>query len=171
MISLKDKTWSPYLAGVLTGLTLILSVLISGKYLGASTTFAISAGMIEKIVSPDHVSGLEYFQKYNLQINWQWMFVFGILIGSFVSSIISKSFTRQAIPPMWEKRFGSSIVKRAVIAFIGGFLVLYGARLAGGCPSGHGLSGFAQMSISGYVSLTCFFVGGAVVARILYNKS
>ncbi len=170
MIALTEKTWSPYLAGALTGITLILSVLISGKFFGASTTYVVASGMIENIISPDHVAGLAYFQKYSLGINWQWMFVLGVMIGSFVSSKASQTFSAQALPPMWQERFGDSVRKRALAAFAGGILVIYGARLAGGCPSGHGLSGFVQMSISGYISLIFFFAGGAVVARIIYRK-
>jgi len=164
-----QKALSPYLSGVLTGIVLVLSVWIAGKFAGASTTFARKAGMVMKLFSPERVSSMDYFVKYAPKIDWQWMFLLGLFIGSFVAAITSGSFKLQAMPKMWEKRFGNGRAKRALVAFVGGALALFGARLAGGCPSGHGLSGLTQLSISGFVALVCFFASGIVVARILYR--
>ena len=127
-----DDGWSPYLAGALSGSVLILSVLIAGKYFGASTSFVRSAGMIEELFSPERVAKLAYFQSETPQIDWQWMFVFGILLGSLISSVTSSSFRWQALPDMWKGRFGSSHSKRAIIAFVGAAVAMFGARLAGG---------------------------------------
>ena len=69
------KEWSPYLAGALSGVVLILSVWIAGKFFGASTTFARSAGMIEKLFGAERVDRMVYFIKYVPKIDWQWMFV------------------------------------------------------------------------------------------------
>ncbi|MFC1816431.1 hypothetical protein ACFL0M_10950 [Thermodesulfobacteriota bacterium] len=76
---LTTKTWSPYWAGALTGVLMILSVWISGKYFGASTTFVRSAGMIEKIFTAERIAKMDYFIKELPKIDWQWMFVVGIL--------------------------------------------------------------------------------------------
>jgi len=162
-------SWSPYLAGGLTGVVAILSVWIAKKFLGASTTFARSAGMIENIFGPDRVAKVDYFVKYKPHIDWQWMFVIGIMVGALISALISKSFKWQAVPDSWQERFGKNPVKRAAVAFLGGVIAILGARLAGGCPSGHGLSGFMQLSISGLIALVCFFIGGIVMARLLYG--
>jgi len=127
-----DDGWSPYLAGALSGLVLVLSVLIAGKYFGASTSFVSSAGMIEKLFSPERVAKLAYFQSEAPKIDWQWMFVFGIFLGSLISSVTSASFRWQALPDMWKNLFGSSLSKRAVVAFLGAVVAMFGARLAGG---------------------------------------
>ncbi len=164
-----EKAWSPYLGGALTGVVGVLSVVIAGKFLGASTTFARSAAMVEKIIAPDHVAALAYFQKYSPKIDWQWMFVAGVLVGAFFSAITSGSFRIQNPPDMWVSRFGPSKGKRAIFAFAGGCISLFGARLAGGCPSGHGLSGLMQLSISGFIALVCFFISGVPVAYFLYK--
>ena len=129
---LTKEEWSPYLAGALSGVVLILSVLIAGKFFGASTTFARSVGMIEKLFGAERVAGLDYFIKYVPKIDWQFMFVVGVLVGSLIASTTSHTFQWQALPDMWEKRFGSSHSKRAIIAFIGGAIAIFGARLAGG---------------------------------------
>lgn len=132
MNEIHDKGWNPYIAGALSGVIIILSVLIAGKYFGASTTFVRSAGLIEKVFSADRVKNMPYFQSKVPKIDWQFMFVVGVLIGAFISAKTSKNFRWVAIPSMWEKRFGLSLKKRALIAFVGGIIAMFGARLAGG---------------------------------------
>ena len=57
-------SWNPYLAGALSGVLIILSVWVAGKYLGASTTFVRTAGMIEAVFSPERLQQMPYFVKY-----------------------------------------------------------------------------------------------------------
>jgi hypothetical protein len=128
----KDRGWSPYLAGALSGIVSILSIWIAGKFFGASTTFVRSSGMIEKLFDPERVAKMEYFIKELPIIDWQWMFVAGIFIGSLIASTTSGSFRWKAVPDMWEARFGPSKVKRGFVAFIGGVIAMFGARLADG---------------------------------------
>ena len=132
MKDLNGKVWSPYLAGALTGLVMILSVGISGKYFGVSTTFVRSAGMIEKLFNAERVAQMDYFIKEVPKVDWQWMFVVGIFIGSLIASTTSGSFRWKALPDMWERRFGPSRLKRGVVAFLGGVIGMFGARLADG---------------------------------------
>jgi len=126
------NVWSPYLAGALTGLVMILSVGISGKYFGVSTTFVRSAGMIEKLFNGERVAQMDYFIKQVPKVDWQWMFVVGIFIGSLIASTTSGSFRWKALPDMWEGRFGPSRLKRGAVAFVGGVIGMFGARLADG---------------------------------------
>jgi uncharacterized protein len=132
MNSDKDKGWNPYFTGALTGIVMILSVWIAGKYFGASTSFVRSAGMVEKVFSAERVAKMDYFIKVTPKIDWQWMFVVGIFIGSLISATTSRSFKLQAVPDMWESRFGKSRFKRGIVAFFGGTVAMFGARLAGG---------------------------------------
>ena len=171
---MKIKVWNPYLAGALTGVLLVLSVLVAGKFLGASTTFARSASVIEKTAGIDPAQ-FEYFTttkgKYGPGSlpNWQVMLVLGIVLGAFVSAKLSGDFKVQAVPDMWRQRFGGDPLKRGFVAFIGGVILLFGARLAGGCPSGHGLSGVAQLAVSGFIGLAFFFIGGGITANLIYR--
>jgi hypothetical protein len=134
---MRKRVWNPYLAGSLAGVLLVLSVLVAGHFLGASTTFSSSASVIEKAVGIDPLQ-FEYFTtqkgKYGPASlpNWQLMFVVGIIIGAFISSSLSGEFKIQTVPDTWRERFGSNSVKRGVVAFIGGTIGLVGARLAGG---------------------------------------
>jgi uncharacterized membrane protein HdeD (DUF308 family) len=132
MTKTEDKGWSPYLAGALSGVVLILSVWIAGKFFGASTTFVRSAGMIEKLVGAERVAQIAYFVKEVPKIDWQWMFVVGVFIGSLIASTSSRTFQWKPIPDMWEKRFGTGKVKRGIVAFVGGIIAMFGARLADG---------------------------------------
>ncbi|MBW2590911.1 MAG: YeeE/YedE family protein [Deltaproteobacteria bacterium] len=172
---MKNKTLNPYVAGALIGILLVLSVIVAGKYLGASTTFARGASVIEKAVGIDY-SKFDYFTtkkgKYGPGSlpNWQLMYVIGIALGAFIASKLSGTFKAKAVPTMWKKKFGSSSLKRGIVAFIGGAIGLIGARLAGGCPTGHGLSGLSQLSISGFIALAFFVIGAAITARMLYSR-
>lgn len=75
---------------------------------------------------------MDYFVKTAPKIEWQWMFVLGILIGSLAASRLSGTFKLQAVPDMWQDRFSSGITGRAIVAFLGGLVAMFGARLAGG---------------------------------------
>ncbi|RLA89547.1 MAG: YeeE/YedE family protein [Deltaproteobacteria bacterium] len=162
--------WSPYLAGALAGLVAVLSVGFSGKYLGASTSFVTSAGMIEKLVDAERVARMSYFMQEIPHIDWQWMFLVGIFLGAWLSATTSGSFRVQGVPDRWQQRFGPSRIRRALAAFSGGFIAILGARLTGGCPSGHGISGTMQLSVSGLISLVGFFTGGLIMARLVYGS-
>ena len=164
-----SQFWSPYIVGALSGLVLVRSVWISGKYFGASTTFVRSAGMLEQIFGAERVARMDYFIKEAPVFDWQWMFVIGIFFGALIAAKTTGTFAVQALPDMWRRRFGNSIFKRACVAFFGGIIAMFGARLADGCPSGHGLSGSAQLAVSGFVALICFFIGGVITTRILYR--
>lgn len=168
--------WNPYLAGALVGVLAILSAYATtvwlGKtsYLGASTTFVRGAGVIEQQIAPEHVQANEYFTKQKVKIDWQFMLVLGIFVGSLIASGTDKSFKLESVPPAWKKRFGPSVGKRAVGAFLGGIVAMIGARMASGCPSGHGLSGMMQLSVSAFVALAMFFAVGIIVASIIYGR-
>lgn len=126
------KPWNPYLAGALAGLVSIGSVWFTGKYFGASTTFVKTAGIVEQLFSPERVAQMEYFVKNSPGVDWQSMFLVGIFAGALIASLTDGSFRLQGLPALWEGRFGSSIGKRGIIAFLGGTVAMFGARLADG---------------------------------------
>ena len=169
------KSWNPYLAGALAGLLLVLSVAVAGQFMGASTTFSRGAAFVEDKIGVD-TRRFEYFTtgdgKYGPQSlpNWQLLFVVGIVVGSFAVSRLTGTFKYVPVPPMWAERFGNDPWRRAAGAFVGGAIALFGVRLAGGCPSGHGLSGLSQMAVSGFIALAFFFIVGAITARIIYGR-
>lgn len=128
-----DGGWNPYLAGALSGLVSVFSVWIAGQFLGASTTFVRTAGLLEQLFTAERVEQMAYFIKVTPKIDWQWMFVVGIFIGALIAAVTSQSFRWQGLPDMWQQRFGSaSHGRRAVFAFAGGTIAMFGARLADG---------------------------------------
>ena len=164
-----ERGWSPYIAGGLSGLVIILSVLWTGQFFGASTSFVRSVGMIGENFGPERVKHLEYFMRFIPQFEWQLLFVIGIFLGSLLSALTSDSFKWQGVPDMWAERFGTNPALRGIVAFVGGIVAMFGARLAGGCPSGHGLSGIIQLAASGLIAMVFFFVGGIIMTRIIYH--
>ncbi len=171
----EHRGWSPYLAGALVGLLAIASAYATtqwlGKtsYLGASTTFVRAAGLLERTTAPAHVEANAYFNKTKVRVDWQFMLVLGIFFGALISSATDRSFRWEGVPPIWEKRFGPSAAKRSAGAFLGGVVAMVGARMASGCPSGHGLSGMMQLSVSSFVALAMFFGVGVFVATLVYK--
>jgi hypothetical protein len=172
----KRFSWRPYVAGALVGVLATLSVIVSTKalgktqFLGASTTFVRGAGFIEQTVDPEHVKKNPYFNKEKIKVDWQFMLIVGIFIGALAAALVDGSFKLEAVPPVWRERFGGRVGTRALGAFAGGIVAMFGARLADGCPSGHGLSGLMQLSLSGFIALVCFFGGGVLMAALVYRE-
>jgi len=93
--------------------------------------------------------------------------VTGIALGAFISMRLSGA-RRQTISPVWARTMGTaSLWARAPIAFLGGFIMLFGARIAGGCTSGHGISGMAQLSVGSTIAVAAMFAGGIATALLL----
>lgn len=166
MISLRDKAWSPYAAGVIIGLLQIPAFLLVDTALGASSSFVAAAGYLAWLGDPA-VSQIDYFSKYmtSSKYAWQGALVVGIALGALVSARLSGA-RRAAFSPVWRQALGlTALWQRAAVGFAGGFVLLLGARIAGGCTSGHGISGMAQLSLSSFVAVAAMFAGGIVVAQ------
>jgi hypothetical protein len=127
-----DGGWNPYAAGALTGLLIVLSAYSTGNFFGASSSFVRTAGMIERIFSPERVARSSYFARFVPHIDWQWLFLAGICLGALCSALLSRDFAWRGVPGMWESRFGPGGARRALASFAGGFVMLVGARIAGG---------------------------------------
>ncbi len=167
---LSMRRWSPYLVGALIGLLAWFTAASADKMLGTSTTFVRVAGLIESGVAPDHVKNNTYYTEEKVKVDWQMMLVLGLLIGTGISRYLSGDREVERVPQYWKHRFGPRIWKRYVGALIGGFLVLFGARLAGGCTSGHGISGALQLSISGWAFFAAVFLSGVAAALAVYGR-
>jgi uncharacterized protein len=166
---LMEARWSPYLAGIGIGILSWFTFLISNKPIACSTTFAKSSGMIEKLFRGDKVAQKQYYQKINLKIDWQFMLVIGIVLGSFLSAMLSGSFRLQWVPDLWAGAYGANPVLRVGAAVIGGVFLGFGARWADGCTSGHGISGAMQLTLSSWISAICFFISGILTAHLLFR--
>lgn len=169
MIWLTETQWSPYIVGAGIGVLSWFTWLISKEPIGCSTSFSRIAGMIEKLFRGKKVEKKLYYQEVKLGIDWQIMLVIGIVIGSLISSLISNDFTWQWIPSVWGLNIGSNTAVRLVVALAGGILLGFGSRWADGCTSGHGISGTMQLAVSSWISAICFFIGGILMAQLLFK--
>lgn len=163
------ERWSPYIVGIGIGLLSWITFLISDQALACSTAFTRTAGMIERLFRGKKVNEKPYYQKFAPEIDWGWMLVLGIVIGSFLSAKISGSFQLRWIPGLWENAFGTLPLPRVIVAFIGGILMGVGSRWAGGCTSGHGISGTLQLAVSSWIAAICFFIGGILTAMLIFK--
>ena len=162
--------WSPYLVGALIGVLSMLTFYFSNKPLGASTAYARLAGMVGIAVAPKHTQSLKYYQDKKPVVEWGVMLVVGVILGAFLAAWQGGEFSSELLPPMWAAHFGQdTLVPRLAVAFLGGILVAFGSRLAGGCTSGHGISGALQLSIGSWIALICFFLGGIAAAMLMYR--
>ena len=161
--------WSPYAVGIGIGILSWFSFLISKKPIACSTTFAKASGMIEKLFFGKKVDLKPYYQKIKLVVDWQWMLVIGIVIGSMISALLSGDFNWQWVPSIWAANFGSNVILRVIVALIGGICLGFGARWADGCTSGHGISGTLQLNIWSWISAICFFIGGTLMAQLIFK--
>ncbi len=172
MLTLTEKAWSPYVAGVVIGLLQIPAFLLIETALGASSSYVTIGGLIASWIDPS-VSQIGYVAKHITATGknwWQVALVAGIAIGAFVSMKMSGA-RRLSISPVWQRALGSaSPAKRYAVAFFGGFIMLIGARIADGCTSGHGLSGMAQLAVGSTVAVAAMFVGGIATATLVLRR-
>lgn len=163
------EQWSPYTCGIGIGLLSWISFVLSDKPIGCSTAYARTSGMIERMLRGDRVMERLYYQKFTPEVDWGWMLVFGIIIGSFLSSLLSGQFSIRWVPDQWAASFGTSAPIRLVVALAGGIIMGFGARWAGGCTSGHGISGTLQLAANSWLATLCFFISGIITAFTLYR--
>ncbi len=161
--------WSPYVAGGLIGVLAIATMYFSGRPIGASGAYAKAMGVIMKRIAPKHTEELPYFKEEPPALDWEFFLVVGAILGAFLAAASGGELTGRAVPPMWAVRFGPEVWPRLLVGFLGGVAMAYGARLAGGCTSGHGISGALQLSVGSWIALGCFFLGGVPVAMLLYR--
>jgi uncharacterized protein len=162
--------WSPYMVGAGIGVLVCLTMFFSKKPVGASSSYATAAGLIGKAIAPRHTAKLKYYADNPPRVDWELIFVGATVLGALLAAWNGGELSRRWLPPMWADRFGeNSLALRAVIALLGGVLMAFGARMARGCTSGHGISGAAQLNVASWIALVCFFIGGAIVANILFR--
>ncbi len=161
--------WSPYLVGAAIGVLSWLTFYVSDNPIGASSFYAQVSGYFGKLIAPRHTASLAYFKDNPPRVGWEFVFVVAIIFGGAIAAVTGGEFANEWLPPMWIARFGDSIALRAATAFGGGILMSFGARLAGGCTSGHGISGTLQLSVGSWISVICFFIGGIAMAKLIFK--
>ncbi|PKN67633.1 MAG: hypothetical protein CVU57_02500 [Deltaproteobacteria bacterium HGW-Deltaproteobacteria-15] len=152
---------NPYLAGVILGLTLLVSYLVLGAGLGASGGIARIAAHIESVLAPSRVASSEYFGAWGKEpLNYYLVFMLvGIFVGGLISAVAARRVRFQV-----ERGRKASTGLRLGLALAGGILAGFASRLAQGCTSGQALSGGAMLLSGSLVFLVCVFAGGYAAA-------
>jgi uncharacterized membrane protein YedE/YeeE len=163
---LAQQTWSPYAAGAGIGILVCISFLLSDRPLGISTAYAKVSGLLEKALSHKRAEN-EFYRETVPRVDWILMILPGVIIGAFLSAILSGQFHLVWVPGLWETAFGTNAALRLLTALIGGIILAFGARWANGCTTGHGISGTSQLSLSGILFTACFFLSGIATAFVL----
>lgn len=181
MIELIKQPWPWYVAGVLIGLTVPALLLMGNKHFGISSS-------LRHICAACIPSGIPFF-KYNWRKEmWNLFFVAGILLGGVVASqwlsnpdpIRIAEETRQDLVALNivvdHQLMPSSIfsmdnlftMKGLIFFVVGGFLVGFGTRYAGGCTSGHAIMGLSNLQWPSLVATCCFMIGGFAMTHLLF---
>lgn len=176
--------------GLLLGVVFFAAVLLV-KPIGVSTQFVILDGILWDWVDSELVvesetaksgyassnaylnkSGGKYAKSVENPLNYSFIFVAAMFIGAALSAVLRGGVTadERSMPRVWRSSFGDAIWKRYLAAFAAGFVVLYGARLAGGCTSGHMMSGMMQTAVSGYLFTAGAFLTGIPLAISLFRR-
>ncbi len=158
-----DKKW--IYAGVALALLDVIVFLsaTTNRPIGASTSYPWLA---------DTIAGLKdnsYCQKINTPGAWEGIFLLGAMIAAFTGSMVKGNFKLIMVHGNWKKYKNSSAGSRAIWAFVGGFILIFGARMAGGCTSGHVISGGIQLAFSSFTFAIFLFIGLVLTGKAFYN--
>ena len=152
--------------GILFGFLGAISILVWGP-IGVSGTYPRFIGAIFQLVDPAYAEANPYLKKMGSLFKPETFIVLGLLIGGFLGAKVN----REKAPKCEMIHPGeTSTGKRYRDAFIGGFLIIVGARIAGGCTSGHIISGITQLSVSGFIFAIGVFATGIMSAKMLSSR-
>ena len=151
--------------GAIFGVVSALSILTFGP-IGVSGTYPRFVGAVMRRLDPAWATANPYLEKMGSIIKPETFIVLGLLIGGFLASRIG---TQVAARTEFIHTGETTKGKRYRDAFIGGFLIVFGARIAGGCTSGHIISGITQLSVSGLIFAAGVFATGIITAKLLHK--
>lgn len=180
MLYFLKQPWAWYVAGPLIGLTVPALLLLGNK------TFGISANL-RHICAACFPSNISFF-KYNWKKEtWNLFFVLGIVIGGIIAAQflqnpkpmqLSNALTDElkqynissnnSLVPIELFNWQTLLSLKGILIFVvGGFLVGFGTRYAGGCTSGHAISGLSNLQLPSLVATCCFMIGGFIMANFI----
>ncbi len=180
MIDMLRHPWHWSIAGILIGLTVPILYVIGNKPFGISSSFRhVCAACIP--------SGAAYF-SYNWRHEiWNLFFIAGIIIGGYIGATALKNpepikieaSTQQQLQNSGVTDFGQLVPtdifswqglmteRGFILIVVGGFLVGFGTRYAGGCTSGHSITGLSNLQLSSLVATICFMAGGFLMTWLI----
>src|SRR5512143_493983 len=155
--------WNPYAVGVLLGLVLLATYAITGRGLGATAAFGAIDAWLVAHVAPEHAAAsaalAKYFNDGSPLLSWTLFLVAGAFVGALVSGVLGRRFrvTVERGPQVSDRH-------RLLLAFAGGFVAAYGAKIAKGCTSGQALTGGAILNVGSLVFMLAVFASAYALA-------
>jgi len=169
----KDKATNPYWKWIPAAIALAgIIVFIFATYgpPASSSGFVSTLKGLFEWIAPEYAATKAHYMAIPGPGSWLFAFVLGMAIGGFIAGRTSSQIPVRDVPPIWRKRFGKSRTKRYAATFFGGFLILFGSRLAGGCTLGLFISGSTQLAVSGLYFGVVIFAVAMLTARIIFGK-
>jgi len=157
-----------WMGGILMSGLLLMTFSIFGadRPIGASTYVPYFAGLIFDL-DPKEYAYLEHIKD---SASWEGVMLLGSLFGGFIVSVfLTMTFRLSLIHTGCKKYKNNSVISRLLWSFVAGFIMIIGARLAGGCTSGHFMSGMSQMAISSMIFGTVVMISLLITGRFFYN--
>jgi hypothetical protein len=151
--------WPFWLSGLAVGAMVVLFAWIAGKAFGVSSSYGSVCGLISRS---------SFFKDRPYGERWRLWFLLGFPLGGLLSAALAGRLQPTFRIGTFETLFGESMLVKAGVLVAGGFLIGYGARWAGGCTSGHAITGLAQGSRASLIATVGFFVAGVVVTQVLF---
>jgi uncharacterized membrane protein YedE/YeeE len=121
-------------------------------------------------VAPGYAQSKAHYRMIPGPGSWLFAFILGMAVGGFIGGRTLKKRLMD-IPAVWRDRFGPHPSRRYAAAFLGGFLILFASRLAGGCTLGLFISGSTQLAVSGLYFGVLIFGVAMLTARLVYGPS
>lgn len=163
--------WNPYLVGIGIGVLSWAAFAVVNQPLGISTALSSASSVCAlPVLGSEGVAHNAYWARMPFKWDGGMLFLIGTFLGSLLSVSASGTFRLERVPVTWSQRFGGSTLKRFGAAFLGGVIIMFGARLAGGCTSGHGISGSLQLALSSWVFFLTLFASGLATAWVLFRR-
>lgn len=168
----RSINWGPYLAGAGIGVLSWLVFVITAKPLGITTAIsAIAGGVSAPVIGADAVALNAYWKSHAMKLDYGTLFLIGTFFGALASALVSRTFAIETVPAVWRERFGASKTRRFIAAFAGGAIAMFGARLAGGCTSGNGISQGLQLAVVGWTFLAVMFASGLATSWLMFRPA
>ncbi len=178
MLHYLQQPWPWYIAGAVIGLIVPALLILGNKHFGISSN-------LRHICAACFPSNIPFF-KYNWRKEkWNFYFVLGIVIGAFIATKWLSNSQPQIVHPDLIKELATYgihdfehfvpsdlfnletlfSVKGLLVMVVGGFLIGFGTRYAGGCTSGHSIMGLSNLQLPSLIATICFMIGGFIMAN------
>ncbi|MBW2735763.1 MAG: YeeE/YedE family protein [Deltaproteobacteria bacterium] len=156
--------WSGFIGGLAVGLYGLIQLFVTGKALGVSTGYGNVCGL--SCATPYFHSG-----EYKTNHSWRIWFIVGLPLGGLIAVLTSPGplVLSFSLGPMYDSIFPAALWAKGLLLTAGGVLMGLGARMSGGCTSGHAIAGLSLLNLPSLLASAGFFVGGLLIANLLFR--